>query len=233
MVLFIYCLSAIDKAILALRQGKFVLVHDDKNRENEIDMIVAGENITPKHVATMRNDAGGLLCLAIDGLISKKLGLSYLHDIFNNTPSVNNLFLTMTNGRAPYGDKPSFSISVNHRKTYTGITDHDRALTISMLASACKNIDNGGISEFINNFRTPGHVPLLIAASGLLKERFGHTELAIYLAKLAGITPVVAICEMLDSKTYGSLSIEEANIYAAKANIPLLESNQLKTYSVV
>jgi 3,4-dihydroxy 2-butanone 4-phosphate synthase len=53
------------------------------------------------------------------------------------------------------------------------------------------------------------------------------------LAKLAGITPVVAICEMLDSKTYGSLSIDEANIYAAKANIPLLESNQLKTYSVV
>jgi 3,4-dihydroxy 2-butanone 4-phosphate synthase len=102
-----------------------------------------------------------------------------------------------------------------------------------MLASACKNIDNGGISEFINNFRTPGHVHLLIAASGLLKERFGHTELAVYLAKLAGITPVVAICEMLDSKTYGSLSIGEANIYAAKAGIPLLESNQLKTYSVV
>ena len=49
----------------------------------------------------------------------------------------------MTNGRAPYGDKPSFSISVNHRDTYTGITDYDRALTISKLASICKNIDNG------------------------------------------------------------------------------------------
>ena len=85
-------MSTIDEAIFALRRGRFVLVHDDKNRENEIDMIVAGENITPRHVATMRNDAGGLLCLAIDGLISKKLGLSYLHDILNSIPNTNNLF---------------------------------------------------------------------------------------------------------------------------------------------
>ncbi|MFB5599411.1 MAG: 3,4-dihydroxy-2-butanone-4-phosphate synthase [Nitrososphaeraceae archaeon] len=226
-------MSTIDEAIFALRRGKFVLVHDDKNRENEIDMIVAGENATPKHIATMRNDAGGLLCLAIDGLISKKLGLLYLHDLFNSIPNTNNLFPAMTNGRSPYGDKPSFSISVNHRQTYTGITDNDRALTISMLASVCKNIDNGGISEFIRTFRTPGHVPLLIAAPGLLKERFGHTELAIYLAKLAGMTPTVAICEMLDSKTFNSLSIKEATKYAEKANIPLLESKQIQAYSVI
>lgn len=226
-------MSTIDEAIFALRNGRFVLVHDDKNRENEIDMIVAGENITPKHVATMRKDAGGLLCLAIDGLISKKLGLSYLHDIFNSIPNTNDLFQVMTNGRSPYGDKPSFSISVNHRQTYTGITDNDRALTISMVASVCKNIDNGGISEFIHNFRTPGHVPLLIAAPGLLKQRFGHTELAIYLAKLAGITPTVAICEMLDSKTFNSLSIKDAIKYAENANIPLLESKQIQTYSLI
>jgi 3,4-dihydroxy 2-butanone 4-phosphate synthase len=226
-------LSTIDEAIFALRRGKFVLVHDDKNRENEIDMIIAGENTTPKHIATMRNDAGGLLCLAIDGLISKKLGLPYLHDIFNMIPNANNLFPAMTNGLSPYGDKPSFSISVNHRQTYTGITDNDRSLTISMLASVCKNIDKGGISEFTRNFRTPGHVPLLIAAPNLLKERFGHTELAVYLAKLAGMTPTVAICEMLDSKTFNSLSTKEATKYAEKANIPLLESKQIQAYSVI
>jgi 3,4-dihydroxy 2-butanone 4-phosphate synthase len=181
----------------------------------------------------MRNDAGGLLCLAIDGLISKKLGLPYLHDIFNMIPNANNLFPAMTNGLSPYGDKPSFSISVNHRQTYTGITDNDRSLTISMLASVCKNIDKGGISEFTRNFRTPGHVPLLIAAPNLLKERFGHTELAVYLAKLAGMTPTVAICEMLDSKTFNSLSTKEATKYAEKANIPLLESKQIQAYSVI
>ena len=75
---------------------------------------------------------------------------------------------------------------------------------------------------------------LLIAAKGLLKERFGHTELAVYLAKIAGLTPgTVAICEMLDSHTFRSLSIDEANKYAKLKDIPLLEANQLKTYSVI
>ena len=226
-------LSTVEEAITALSQGKFVLIHDDNNRENEIDMIIAAEKIKPSHIAIMRNDGGGLLCLAIDGYISRKLGLLYLHDILNCVSNDHPLFSTMTNGRSPYGDKPSFSISVNHRDTYTGITDYDRALTISKLASVCKNIDFGGVSEFIKNFRTPGHVPLLIAANGLLKERFGHTELAVYLAKIAGLTPAVAICEMLDSHTFRSLSVAEAYKYAEIKGLPLLEANQLKTYSVI
>ena len=226
-------MSTVKEAIAALIQGKFVLIHDDDNRENEIDIIIAAEYIKPFHVSTMRNDGGGLLCLAIDGCISKKLGLLYLHDILNCVSNDHPLFSTMTNGRSPYGDKPSFSISVNHRGTYTGITDYDRALTISKLALVCKNIDVGGVSEFIKNFRTPGHVPLLIAANGLLKERFGHTELAVYLAKIAGLTPAVAICEMLDSHTFRSLSISEAYKYAKINDLPILEANQLKTYSVI
>jgi 3,4-dihydroxy 2-butanone 4-phosphate synthase len=230
---YILCLSTVEEAIEALNHGKFVLIHDDDNRENEIDLIIPAENIKPSHIATMRNDGGGLLCVAIDGCISRKLGLLYLHDILNCVSNDHPLFSTMTNGRSPYGDKPSFSISVNHRDTYTGITDYDRALTISKLASVCKNIDSDGVSEFIKNFRTPGHVPLLIAASGLLKERFGHTELAVYLAKVAGLTPAVAICEMLDSNTFRSLSITEAYKYAKIKDLPLLEANQLKTYSVI
>lgn len=230
---YILCLSTVEEAIEALNHGKFVLIHDDDNRENEIDLIIPAENIKPSHIATMRNDGGGLLCVALDGCISRKLGLLYLHDILNCVSNDHPLFSTMTNGRSPYGDKPSFSISVNHRDTYTGITDYDRALTISKLASVCKNIDSDGVSEFIKNFRTPGHVPLLIAASGLLKERFGHTELAVYLAKVAGLTPAVAICEMLDSNTFRSLSITEAYKYAKIKGLPLLEANQLKTYSVI
>lgn len=226
-------MSTVDEAIATLIQGKFVLIHDDDNRENEIDIIMAAENIKPSHISTMRNDGGGLLCLAMDGYISRKLGLLYLHDILNCVSNDHPLFSTMTNGRSPYGDKPSFSISVNHRGTYTGITDYDRALTISKLASVCKNIDVGGVSEFIKNFRTPGHVPLLIAANGLLKERFGHTELAVYLAKIAGLTPAVAICEMLDSSTFRSLSISEAYKYAKINDLAILEANQLKTYSVI
>src|SRR5687767_8420244 len=196
-------------------------------------MIIAAENITPYHIATIRNDAGGLLCLAIDSYISRKLGLSYIHDILNCVSNDHPLFTTMTNVCAPYGDKPSFSIAVNHRDTYTGITDSDRALTISKMAEVCKNIDSSGVQEFAKSFRAPGHVPILIASKRLLQDRMGHTELCVYLAKLAGIIPAVAICEMMDSDTHRALSIGAAEAYAKKFNIPLVDASELKAHAKV
>ena len=217
----------------ALKAGKFVLVHDDKGRENEIDMVVAAEHVHPQHIATMRKDAGGLVCLAIANEITAKLGLVYMHDMIAGMGKVNPVFSKLTEGKAAYGDKPSFSISVNHRSTYTGITDHDRALTISKMAEICKTIDNGAVEEFAKNFRAPGHVPILIASKRLLHDRMGHTELCVYLAKLAGIVPAVAICEMMDSATHRALSIEAAQEYANKSNIPLIDASQLKAHAKV
>ena len=147
------------EAIAALKAGRFVLVHDDKGRENEIDMVVAAEHIKPHHVATMRNDAGGLICLAVANEVTAKLGLVYMHDMIADMGKVNPVFSKLTEGKAAYGDKPSFSISVNHRSTYTGITDNDRALTISKMAQVCRDIDSGGVDYFAGNFRAPGHVP--------------------------------------------------------------------------
>lgn len=216
------------EAIEALKAGRFVLVHDDKGRENEIDMVVAAEHATPERVAAMRQDAGGLLCLAIANEITSKLGLVYMHDMIAGMGKVNPLFAKLTEGRAAYGDRPSFSIAVNHRNTYTGITDSDRALTISEMAKVCKRIDNRGVEEFARNFRAPGHVPILIAAKNLLADRSGHTELCVYLMKLAGMTPAVAICEMMDSQTHRALSVEKAQAYAKKFGIPLVEASELK-----
>lgn len=216
------------EATAALQAGRFVLVHDDKGRENEIDMVVAAEHATPAHIAAMRQDAGGLLCLAIANEITTKLGLVYMHDMIAGMGKVNPLFKKLTEGRAAYGDKPSFSIAVNHRNTFTGITDTDRALTISEMAKVCKRIDNGGIDEFAKNFRAPGHVPILIAAKNLLADRAGHTELCVYLMKLAEMTPAVAICEMMDSQTHRALSIERARAYAKRSGIPLVEASELK-----
>ncbi len=193
------------EAIEALKAGGFVLVHDDKGRENEIDMVVAAEHTTPAHIASMRQDAGGLLCLAIANEITSKLGLVYMHDMIAGMGRVNPVFSKLTEGRAAYGDRPSFSIAVNHRNTYTGITDSDRALTISEMAKICRNINNGGVEEFAKNFRAPGHVPILVAAKNLLADRSGHTELCVYLMKLAGMTPAVAICEMMDSHAQGAV----------------------------
>ncbi len=224
---------SLTEAIAALKTGRFVLVHDDKGRENEIDMVVAAEHVKPHHIATMRNDAGGLLCLAIGNEITTKLGLVYMHDMIAGMGRVNPVFSKLTEGKAAYGDKPSFSISVNHRATYTGITDHDRALTISKMAEVCKKIDDGGVDDFGKNFRAPGHVLILIASRRLLHDRMGHTELCVYLMQLAGLTPAVAICEMMDSTTHRALSIEAAQEYANKFNIPLIDASELKAHAKV
>lgn len=221
------------EAISALKAGKFVLVHDDKGRENEIDMVVAAEHTTPQHIAVMRTDAGGLVCLAIANEITTKLGLVYMHDMIAGMGKVNPVFTKLTEGKAAYGDKPAFSIAVNHRSTFTGITDQDRALTISKMAQVCKNIDSGGVDEFANDFRAPGHVPILIASRRLLQDRMGHTELCVYLTKLAGMSPAVAICEMMDSTTHRALSIEAAQGYAAKFDIPLVDASELKAHARV
>jgi 3,4-dihydroxy 2-butanone 4-phosphate synthase len=223
----------IEEAIDALRGGRFVLVHDDKGREDEVDMVIAAEHISPQHVAVMRNDAGGLLCLAIANEITVKLGLVYMHDIIQSLSNINPIFSKLTEGKSPYGDKPSFSITVNHRNTYTGITDTDRALTISKMADVCRKINYGGVEEFARDFRAPGHVQILIASKGLIYERRGHTELCVYLMQLAGLIPAVAICEMLDSTTHRALSINKARKYANKSGIPLLEASQLNTHAKV
>ena len=216
------------EAIAALKAGRFVLVHDDKARENEIDMVVAAEHIKPYHIAAMRKDAGGLVCLAVANEITSKLGLVYMHDIIADMGKINPIFSKLTEGRATYGDKPSFSIAVNHRSTHTGITDEDRALTILKMAEVCQNIDRGGIEQFARDFRAPGHVPILIASKRLLHDRMGHTELCVYLTQLADISPAVAICEMMDLVTHRALSIEAGQKYAAKFGIPLIDASELK-----
>ena len=224
-------MSSIEEAITAMRSARFVLVHDDNTRENEIDMVFPAQYIRPHHVATMRNNAGGLICLAISNYVATKLGLPYMHDMLQTLSKVNQVFSKLIFDKSPYGDKPSFSISVNHRDTYTGVTDADRTLTISAMARIAKNIDCGGVEEFGNNFRAPGHVPILIGSKELIQERNGHTELCLYLSHLAALTPAVVICEMLDSATHNALSSKKAKEYAAKNGIPFVESSQLKNYA--
>lgn len=225
-------MSNLTDAIDALRRGEFVLLHDGKSRENEIDMVVAAEFVTPSHVAKIRRDAGGMLCLAVRHDMAKRLGLLYIHDMLHMLKDVNPTLADLANGKSPYGDKPAFSIAVNHKETYTGITDHDRALTIAEMARLCSESLNGHDvkQEFVSRFRAPGHVPILIASEGLLNERLGHTELAVYLTQTAGLTPAVAICEMLDGTTYKALSIDRAQEYARKNNIIILEGSELEVH---
>jgi len=222
-------MSNLTDAIAALRRGEFVMLHDSKSRENEVDMVVGAEFVTPSHVAKMRRDAGGLLCLAVGHDVARKLGLLYMHDMMHMLKDVNPMLAKLANGKSPYGDKPAFSIAINHKETYTGITDYDRALTIAEMARICSESLNGHDTreDFAARFRAPGHVPILIASEGLLSERLGHTELTVYLAELAGVTPAAAICEMLDGATYRALSIDHALQYARENNITVIEGSEL------
>lgn len=213
----------IENAIESLKRGEFVLVHDSDGRENEVDMVVAAEFITPEHVARMRMHAGGLLCIAIDNSFAHNLGVKYMHEILSE--SLDDESKEMIVGLAPYGDHPTFSIMLNHYQTYTGITDRDRSLTIQELAKLHK-LENPR-NRFVSSFKTPGHVPLLIASDGLLRKRRGHTEMSVYLAKLAGLTPVTAICEMMDAETYSALSVEKASLYAKQNAIPFIDGKEL------
>ena len=218
---------SLESGLQSLQRGEFALLFDSAGRENEIDMVVAAEFVTPEHVARMRQHAGGLLCIAIDSDFGNSLGLQYMHDILAES----SIDKEMIMGLAPYGDRPTFSISVNHYQTYTGITDKDRSLTIHEMAKIF-NVDNKK-KKFVSSFKTPGHVPLLLASKGLLNARQGHTEMSIYLTKLAGLTPVTAICEMMDAETYTALSIEKAAKYSKQNAIPLIDGKELLEYSKV
>ncbi len=212
-------------ALESLRHGGFVILHDSENRENEFDLVVAAQFVTPAHISTMRMDAGGLLCAALDHDLSCSLGLTYLHDILAKSSIPGEMIL----GKAPYGDHPTFAIPVNHMDTYTGVTDNDRARTIRELSTLYGKDDSRRL--FIQSFRTPGHVPLLMASR--IEERMGHTEMSVFLARLAGLKPVTAICEMVDSETHMALDLDGATSYAKKNNIPLVMASDIPKHAGV
>jgi 3,4-dihydroxy 2-butanone 4-phosphate synthase len=213
----------IDAAIQALARGEFVLLYDFDNRERETDFAIRSDAVTPAHIRRMRKDGGGLICTAVHPDAAKRLGLPFAHDLLRACS------LVEKDGEVPYDRKnhSSFSLWVNHRETYTGITDRDRALTVTAIAEEVKRSLNGGGHDFAAHFRTPGHMALLRAADRLLDERRGQTELSIALAAMADVTPAVTICEMLDDDTGFALSKEGAMEYARKHGLVFVEGQDV------
>lgn len=212
----------------ALGAGEFVLLYDSQSRENEVDMLIAAEFVEPRHIATMRRDAGGLICVALHPTIAKNFGLPYLTEVYGAASSKFDVLAKVRPDDLPYDERSAFSLAVNHRRTFTGITDIDRALTIRELGKlGARALDGSAVEEFGRDFRSPGHVPLLRASDELLSERQGHTELSVALAGLAGITPAVAVCEMLDAQTSRASSREAANEYVKNHGMVLLEGSEL------
>jgi 3,4-dihydroxy 2-butanone 4-phosphate synthase len=209
--------SQLDAAIDAFAKGDPVLVHDASKRENEIDLVYPAHAVTPSDVARLRNDAGGLVCVALSHDVAEAFELPFVHETVTH-PASKGLDL-------PYDERSSFSLTVNHRDTYTGITDNDRALTISRLGEMAEAPDG---DEFVDEFHVPGHVHLLKAAPGLLENRQGHTELGIVLAEMADVSPAVVVCEMLDDTTGGARSRSNASAYAEENGFVFLDESTIR-----
>ena len=217
-------------AIGEFRKGNFVLLHDSSSRENEFDLIVASELVSEEHVSIMRRDAGGLLCLTVDHTVGERLGLGFLQDIFNYSATRFPVLRHLLEEKEPYGDRSAFSVTINHRRTFTGVTDQDRALTIREMGKISKMALENHTNcrrQFASQFKSPGHVHLLLESKGSLASRRGHTELSLHLCRLAGLTPSAAICEMLDAKTHRALDMEGARAYAKQHGLYIIDGELL------
>ncbi|SNR41037.1 3,4-dihydroxy-2-butanone-4-phosphate synthase [Halorubrum vacuolatum] len=212
----------LERALSAFAAGNPVCVHDFADREGETDVIYPAAAVDPAAVAHMRNDAGGLVCVAVGAHVADAFGLPFLADTIDHPAAEDT---------PEYDDRSSFSLPVNHRDTFTGITDADRARTIVALADAAAAVERDPAAytptTFAAEFRAPGHVHLLRGANGGVRERVGHTELGLALADAAGLAPAVVVCEMLDDATGEALSPADAAAYAARHDIPYVEGADL------
>ena len=109
----------INDALKALKDGEIILVFDSDNRERETDMIVAAEFITPEHLARMRNDAGGLVCTAVSHSEAEKLRLPFMTDVMEAAQDKYPLLGELCPNDIPYDERSAFSLTVNHRETWS------------------------------------------------------------------------------------------------------------------
>lgn len=163
-------LASVDEALRRIRRGEMVLVADDEDRENEGDLTMAAEWVTPEAVNFMLRWARGLVCMPTHPSFLDRL------DVPPMVPP----------GTA--GCDTAFSISIDHVESGSGIGAADRAHTIRKFLDPTSTP-----REFIR----PGHVFPLRAREGGVRERRGHTEASVDLARLAGLPPVAVICEVL------------------------------------
>jgi 3,4-dihydroxy 2-butanone 4-phosphate synthase/GTP cyclohydrolase II len=166
--------GTIEQAIADIRDGKFVIVADDEDRENEGDLICAAQLITSEMVNVMIKKAGGLICLALTGDRVDALGLTPMAEA--------NLDDYRTAYTVSVDASPRFGVT-------TGISAQDRAATIRVA------VDPAAVPT---DLRHGGHVFPLRAREGGVLQRVGHTEAAVDLARLAGLLPAGVVCEILN-----------------------------------
>ncbi len=198
-------LASIEQAIEAFARGEFVIIVDDEDRENEGDLCIAAEKITPDAVNYMTKHARGLICTPMSAEWTDRIGLEMMVD--------------PTDNGATFGT--AFTVSVEARQgTTTGISAFDRARTIKLLSDP---------ESTRADFVVPGHTfPLRAHPDGVL-ARIGQTEASVDLARLAGCTPVAVVCEIMSDD--GSMArLPELEEIAERENIPIITVADLVRY---
>ncbi len=193
----------VEKALIALRQGKGVLVVDDGDRENEGDMIFPAQTLTPEQMALLIREGSGIVCLCITGEKAGQLDLPPM--VEQNTSA--------------YGT--AFTVSIEAaRDVTTGVSAFDRVTTIK--AAVAKNAAPSDLHR-------PGHVFPLIARDGGVLERAGHTEATVDLMKLAGLEPAGVLCELTNPD--GTMArMPEITAFAEKQAMPVLAVADIIAY---
>ncbi|AEB77102.1 bifunctional 3,4-dihydroxy-2-butanone-4-phosphate synthase/GTP cyclohydrolase II [Clostridium botulinum] len=197
-----YEFNTIEEAIEDIKIGKMIVVVDDEDRENEGDLLMAAEKITPESVNFMARYARGLICMP---MTEEKLEELHLHQmVANNTDS----------------KETAFTISIDSVETTTGISAYERALTIKRAVES---------SSKAEDFQSPGHIFPLRAREGGVLKRAGHTEAAVDLAKLAGLSPAGAICEIMNED--GTMArVPELMKYVKEHNLKIITIADLIEY---
>jgi len=195
-------LNSIDEALIEIKKGKMVIVVDDESRENEGDLVMAAELVTPEKVNFILREARGLLCSPLTAERARKLDLPIMTDKINEK----------------WGT--AFTVSVDSNAVNTGISAFDRSETLKKLAS------RGAVKE---DFVRPGHIFPLQARQGGVLKRAGHTEATVDLMSLAGLQEVGVICEILNED--GSMArMPELIKFANKHNLKIISVAQLIEY---
>lgn len=163
--------NTIEEAIEDFKAGKILIVVDDEDRENEGDLVMAADKVTPEAINFMAMHGRGLICLPVDGERLDELDLPSM--VSHNTD--------------PHAT--AFTVSIDAKETTTGISAHERALTIQRVVNP---------ETKASDLRRPGHIFPLRAKEGGTLRRAGHTEAAVDLARLAGLSPAGVICEIMN-----------------------------------
>ncbi|MBW2984439.1 3,4-dihydroxy-2-butanone-4-phosphate synthase [Candidatus Woesearchaeota archaeon] len=196
-------ISKVEDGIKEIERGKFVIVVDDEDRENEGDLVIAAEKVTPSRLNYMIKNARGIMCVPMTEERLKELQIPLM--VENNTDKFNT----------------PFTVSVDaKRNTTTGVSVCDRLETIKVLINP---------ESKPGDLVRPGHVfPLRAKVNGVI-ERAGHTEAAVELCKLAGLYPAAVIAEIMNDD--GSMAkLEQIEEFASKREIPIVTIKDLVEY---